>query len=77
MDLAFGNHRATTTDATGAPDRIVAAGSDRTLVEQIVHHYAARIDERLMRSGLRMPSIRRFAIDHRVSRFTVVGAPIG
>ncbi len=74
MDLAFGNHRATAADATGAPDRIVAAGSDRTLVEQIVHHYAARIDERLMRSGLRMPSIRRFAIDHRVSRFTVVEA---
>ena len=52
----------------------MTAGGDRTLVEQIVAHYAARIDERLLRAGLRMPSIRRFAVEHRVSRFTVVEA---
>ena len=52
----------------------VAAGAGLTLVEQIVSYYAARIDERLMRAGLRMPSIRRFAVEHRVSRFTVVEA---
>ncbi|MGE0802915.1 MAG: PLP-dependent aminotransferase family protein [Lautropia sp.] len=54
--------------------RIVVAGSERTLVDQIVDHYAARIDERLLRAGHKMPSIRRFAGEHRVSRFTVVEA---
>jgi len=48
--------------------------SDRTLVEQIVDWYAARIDERVVRPGTRMPSVRQFAGDHRVSRFTVVEA---
>ncbi len=69
--------------ATG-PDAVVPALSagagilrpdgERTLVERIVVHYAGRIDERLMRPGARMPSIRRFAAEHRVSRFTVVEA---
>jgi len=49
-------------------------GSGRTLVDQIVDWYAARIDERVLRPGTRMPSIRGFAADHRVSRFTVVEA---
>lgn len=49
-------------------------GSDVTLVEQIVRWYAAQIDERLVRPGTRMPSIRQFAAKHRVSRFTVVEA---
>jgi DNA-binding transcriptional MocR family regulator len=48
--------------------------SDRTLVEQIVDWYAARIDERVIRPGTRMPSVRQFAAGHRVSRFTVVEA---
>jgi DNA-binding transcriptional MocR family regulator len=63
--------------AAADPDRpgsFLAAGSDRTLVEQIVDRYAARIDERTLRPGTRMPSIRAFASDHRVSRFTVVEA---
>lgn len=48
--------------------------SDRTLVEQIVDWYAARIDERVIRPGTRMPSVRQFAAGHGVSRFTVVEA---
>src|SRR5690606_15486533 len=53
---------------------ILRPDGDRTLVQRIVAHYAGRIDERLMRPGARMPSIRRFAAEHRVSRFTVVEA---
>ena len=49
-----------------------AAGT--SLVEQIVSSVAARIDDKLMRSGARMPSIRQFAALHQVSRFTVVEA---
>ena len=48
--------------------------SDVTLVEQIVAWYAARIDERVIRPGARMPSIRAFSTEHGVSRFTVVEA---
>ncbi len=62
------------TSAGASPQAIFAGGSDRTLVEQIVGWYAARIDERVLRPGTRMPSIRRFADEHRVSRFTVVEA---
>jgi DNA-binding transcriptional MocR family regulator len=56
------------------PGSFLAAGSDRTLVEQIVGWFAQRIDERMLRPGTRMPSIRGFSTDHRVSRFTVVEA---
>ena len=44
------------------------------LVEQITGFVRTRIDERLLRAGTRMPSIRRFAADNSVSRFTVVEA---
>jgi DNA-binding transcriptional MocR family regulator len=59
---------------TAASRSFLAAGSERTLVEQIVGWYSARIDERVVRPGTRMPSIRRFSVEHRVSRFTVVEA---
>lgn len=49
-----------------------AAGE--SLTDQIVRTVAARIDERELRSGSRMPSIRRFADSHGVSPFTVVAA---
>ncbi|MCP5264716.1 MAG: PLP-dependent aminotransferase family protein [Burkholderiaceae bacterium] len=52
----------------------LVADGDRTLVEQIVDWYQGRIDERVLRPGARLPSIRRFAADHGVSRFTVVEA---
>jgi DNA-binding transcriptional MocR family regulator len=45
-----------------------------SLVEQIVRSVEARIDDKLLRTGTRMPSIRHFADLHGVSRFTVVGA---
>jgi DNA-binding transcriptional MocR family regulator len=44
------------------------------LVEQITGYVRTRIDERHLRAGTRMPSIRRFAEDNGVSRFTVVEA---
>ncbi len=44
------------------------------LVEQITGYVRTRIDERALRVGTRMPSIRRFAEANSVSRFTVVEA---
>jgi len=44
------------------------------LVEQITGYVRTRIDERHLRAGTRMPSIRRFAETNGVSRFTVVEA---
>ncbi len=56
------------------PPSFLSPRGDRTLVEQIVDWYAARIDERLIRPGTRMPSVRQLAAGHAVSRFTVVEA---
>ncbi|MGQ5523616.1 aminotransferase-like domain-containing protein [Chitinimonas sp. PSY-7] len=46
----------------------------RPLVEQIVEQFITRIGDKSLRSGSRLPSIRRFAADYRVSKFTVVEA---
>lgn len=46
----------------------------RPLIEQIVVGIKQRIDERALRAGARLPSIRHFAEDHGVSKFTVVQA---
>jgi DNA-binding transcriptional MocR family regulator len=53
---------------------VLTPGSDHTLVDQIVHWYSARIEERSLRPGVRISSIRQFSSDHAVSRFTVVEA---
>ena len=45
-----------------------------SLIDQIVRAVAARIDDKLLRSGARMPSIRAFAAAHGVSAFTVVAS---
>jgi DNA-binding transcriptional MocR family regulator len=45
-----------------------------TLVDQLVQWARRRIDERVFRPGMRMPSIRKLALDKCVSRFTVVEA---
>ncbi len=45
-----------------------------TLVDQLVQWGRRRIDERVFRPGMRMPSIRKLAADKGVSRFTVVEA---
>lgn len=44
------------------------------LIDQIVNGVQRLVDERAIRPGARMPSIRNFAQDHRISRFTVVQA---
>src|SRR5215475_8351335 len=44
------------------------------LVEQITGFLRTRIEDRALRAGTRMPSIRRFAETNGVSRFTVVEA---
>ncbi|NEX61202.1 aminotransferase-like domain-containing protein [Noviherbaspirillum galbum] len=56
-----------------APQTLTREGGD-SLVDQIVRSIEARIDDKLLRSGARMPSIRQFADLHGVSRFTVVEA---
>lgn len=44
------------------------------LVEQIVTSVKQLVEQRALRSGTRLPSIRDFAIQHGISRFTVVDA---
>ena len=48
--------------------------SPLTLVEQLVQWARRRIEERVFRPGMRMPSIRKLAEEKGVSRFTVVEA---
>lgn len=48
--------------------------SGTSLVSQIVRSVEARIEDKLLRTGARMPSIRQFADTSAVSRFTVVEA---
>ncbi|KIF83358.1 aminotransferase-like domain-containing protein [Noviherbaspirillum autotrophicum] len=59
--------------AIAAP-QVLSRDSGESLVDQIVRSIEARIDDKLLRSGARMPSIREFAEQQRVSRFTVVEA---
>ncbi|NNM81301.1 MAG: PLP-dependent aminotransferase family protein [Burkholderiales bacterium] len=49
-------------------------GDSLPLIDQIANSIRKLIDERAVRAGSRMPSIRNFAQDHGVSRFTVVQA---
>lgn len=57
-----------------APVATLSRGAGESLVEQIVRTVCSRIDDKLLRAGARMPSIRQFAENHGVSRFTVVEA---
>jgi DNA-binding transcriptional MocR family regulator len=59
--------------ALAAP-QVLSRQAGESLVSQIVRSIEARINDKLLRSGARMPSIRQFAEQHRVSRFTVVEA---
>jgi DNA-binding transcriptional MocR family regulator len=62
---------------TGSPRLAVSPLSQDAplpLVEQITGYVRGRIDERALRAGTRMPSIRQFAAENRVSKFTVVEA---
>ena len=59
--------------AAGAPlVALLSRESGESLIDQIVRSVAARIDDRVLRGGARMPSIRQFAASHGVSCFTVV-----
>ncbi|MDQ1919016.1 aminotransferase-like domain-containing protein [Massilia pseudoviolaceinigra] len=53
---------------------LLTRSSGETLIDQIVRSVASRIDDKLLRSGARMPSIRQFAATHGVSCFTVVAS---
>jgi DNA-binding transcriptional MocR family regulator len=53
---------------------LLSRESGEPLSDQIVRSVAARIDDKVLRSGARMPSIRAFAQAHGVSPFTVVAS---
>ena len=57
-----------------AGPQVLSRESGESLVDQIVRSIETRIEDRLLRGGARMPSIRQFAETHGVSRFTVVEA---
>jgi DNA-binding transcriptional MocR family regulator len=67
------NTRRTAPLSLAAPQVLSRQGGE-SLVDQIVRSVEARIDDKLLRTGARMPSIRQFADMHQVSRFTVVEA---
>lgn len=52
----------------------VSQNSGRPLADQIVAGIRGQIDDRRLRPGTKLPSIRNFAKTHQVSRFTVVEA---
>jgi DNA-binding transcriptional MocR family regulator len=54
--------------------QLLTRENGESLVEQIVRMVESRIEDKLLRTGARMPSIRQFADLHGVSRFTVVEA---
>ena len=52
----------------------IASNASTPLTDQIVFGIQGLIEQRQLRHGARLPSIRKFAQDHGVSRFTVVQA---
>ncbi|OBV40980.1 PLP-dependent aminotransferase family protein [Janthinobacterium psychrotolerans] len=53
---------------------LLARGAGETLIDQIVRSLAARIDDKLLRGGARMPSIRQCAASLQVSCATIVAS---
>lgn len=53
---------------------LLSRDTGETLIDQIARSVAARIDDKVLRGGARMPSIRQFAASHAVSCFTVVAS---
>ncbi len=74
MTNTANSRRASAAALSLAAPQVLSRGAGESLVDQIVRSIEARIDDKLLRSGARMPSIRQFADQHRVSRFTVVEA---
>jgi len=56
------------------PIVILDSNAPLSLIDQIANGVKKMIDDRAIRAGTRMPSIRNFAQDHGISRFTVVQA---
>jgi DNA-binding transcriptional MocR family regulator len=52
----------------------ISQTTNQPLVDQIVAGIKRQIDDRHLRPGTKLPSIRNFAEDYKVSRFTVVAA---
>src|SRR5690606_35041507 len=50
------------------------APDGRTLVDQAADAIEQAIQDRILRPGMALPSIRQFAHDHRLSTFTVMAA---
>jgi DNA-binding transcriptional MocR family regulator len=71
---ARGRATAQTLAQAGSMLGLLSRESGETLIDQIVRSVAARIEDRLLRGGARMPSIRAFAAAHGVSAFTVVAS---
>ena len=61
-----------TSQSSAAALPLLSRGAGASLIDQIVRTVAARIDEKSLRGGTRMPSIRQFAATHAVSAHTVV-----
>lgn len=53
---------------------VISKQDHRPLVEQIVAGIVRQVEDRRLRPGAKLPSIRNFAKTHQVSRFTVVDA---
>ena len=62
------------TPPVGVGAALLARSASQTLAEQLAGHYAARIRQRLLLPGARLPSVRESARRHRVSPSTVVAA---
>ena len=52
----------------------ISRNDDQPLTDQIVAGIKGQIEDRLLRPGTKLPSIRAFADTYKVSRFTVVEA---
>jgi DNA-binding transcriptional MocR family regulator len=64
-----------TPQASPAPFAVLLSrDAGETLIDQIARSVAARIDDKRLRGGARMPSIRQFAAAQGVSCFTVVAS---
>ena len=65
---------ASATSPVAVGTALLARSASQTLAEQLAGHYAARIRQRLLLPGARLPSVRESARRHRVSPSTVVAA---
>jgi DNA-binding transcriptional MocR family regulator len=74
MTNTANSRKGVTADLSLAAPQVLSRQAGESLVDQIVRSIEVRIDDKLLRTGARMPSIRLFADQHRVSRFTVVEA---